>query len=99
MPMAALFIFGPPVVLFLLARTSSCWLVAVPGLIWLCIIVCGWTASELHKLYSYWDGRVALVEEWPAIMAARSLLMGWLFAMSLGIAGIRAFDKTGHCPF
>merc|ERR1719206_1634311 len=63
---AALFVLMCPfLATILVASASSCWLLALPGVLWVCIPVCLWAASEIHKLWGYWDGRVELVEEWP----------------------------------
>eukprot|EP00931_Biecheleriopsis_adriatica_P110760 TRINITY_DN85064_c0_g1_i1.p2 TRINITY_DN85064_c0_g1~~TRINITY_DN85064_c0_g1_i1.p2 ORF type:complete len:164 (+),score=13.73 TRINITY_DN85064_c0_g1_i1:52-543(+) len=99
---------GPPCAFALAARTSNCWLLSIPGLIWLCLPLCMWTAWEIHKLWKYWDGRVQFTEDWPAIQLVRTFCIVLLFAVSLGTAvfafgcgvwGFREWDAQGSCPY
>merc|ERR1712039_995565 len=99
---------GPLALSILVAWWSSCWLVALMGLVWLCLPTCAWAALEIQKLWFYWDGRVQFVEEWPALMLVRTPAIVILFAASLGVNlcagglsfwGVRHWCESGACPF
>ncbi|CAE8587986.1 unnamed protein product, partial [Polarella glacialis] len=106
-PVLAL-VVGPPAVILAAARSAHCLLLALPGLVWLCLPVCIWMAAEIHKLWLYWDGRIQFVEDWPALALVRSSLVVLTFAVSLGtlifavgcsILGFQEWDAKGSCPF
>mmetsp|Transcript_21162 Transcript_21162/g.59223 ORF Transcript_21162/g.59223 Transcript_21162/m.59223 type:complete len:230 (+) Transcript_21162:81-770(+) len=91
----------------LLARSTSCWLMLVPGLASISVPLCLWSAKEIGKLWLYWDGGVQLLEDWPALTIARTSAVALLFAASFGASlsfavlvvwGSRYWSANGHCP-
>lgn len=91
-----------------LGWSFSCWLVSLPGIAWMCVPLCLWAAWDIHKLFLYWDGRVQLVEEWPALKLVRTSVIALVFAVTLcmnlfvavvGIWGVHAWSESDGCPF
>jgi len=91
-----------------IAWVFSCWLVSLPGIVWLCVPLCLWAAWEIHKLWLYWDGRVQFIEEWPALKLLRTSVIALVFAVTLcmnlvvaviGIRGIELWSVSKECPF
>eukprot|EP00927_Polykrikos_kofoidii_P035657 TRINITY_DN30209_c0_g1_i2.p1 TRINITY_DN30209_c0_g1~~TRINITY_DN30209_c0_g1_i2.p1 ORF type:complete len:194 (+),score=25.68 TRINITY_DN30209_c0_g1_i2:128-709(+) len=100
-------VLGLPLASALLSWRYSCWLMSLVGIAWICGPLCLWSASEIGKLWLYWDGRAALVEEWPALMMARTSVVALLFVAALGLSvfvgvagawGLQSWSKHGHCP-
>lgn len=101
-------ILGVPAAALALARLFACWLLFLPGLMFLCVPVCIRAAIEIHRLWRYWDGREQLVEDWPALTIARTSAAAVLFAGALGLGlfavvcgfwGFRLWVEQGTCPF
>eukprot|EP00929_Paragymnodinium_shiwhaense_P114104 TRINITY_DN8241_c0_g1_i1.p1 TRINITY_DN8241_c0_g1~~TRINITY_DN8241_c0_g1_i1.p1 ORF type:complete len:160 (+),score=29.49 TRINITY_DN8241_c0_g1_i1:80-559(+) len=85
----------------------DCKALVLPGLLWISLPLCAWSAAELGKLWSHWDGRVEFTEDWPALMMSRTAAVALLFAVVLGLncflllAGLqslRAWSVEGECP-
>merc|ERR1712194_735055 len=82
-PRFAMAFLGPAALWVLLARCTTCWLLALPGVIWLSAPVCIWTVSHMYQGAKYWDGRAQLMGAAPTLGIAQTAFMALGFTTSL----------------